>query len=60
MIVETTEVVELECDHEEADTRLLLHAKHASDHGFSVVVTKSPDTDVHVPSYGRDGREFQR
>jgi hypothetical protein len=32
-IVETTEVVELECDHEEADIRLLLHAKHASDNG---------------------------
>lgn len=27
-VVETTEIVELECDHEEADTRLLLHAKH--------------------------------
>ena len=47
-VVETTEVVELECDHEEADTRLLLHAKHASDHGFSVVAIKSPDTDVFL------------
>ena len=47
-LVETTEVVELECDHEEADTRLLLHAKHASDHGFSGVAIKSPDTDVFL------------
>lgn len=47
-IVETTEVVELECDHEEADTRLLLHAKHASDNDFSVVAIKSPDTDVFL------------
>ena len=37
---------ELCCDHEEADTRMLLHASHAS--GFENVVIKSPDTDVFV------------
>ena len=42
-VFETTEVVELECDHEEANTHLMLHAKYASDDGFSFVVVKSPD-----------------
>ena len=35
------------CDHEEADTRLLLHSKHASEK-FSSVIIRSPDTDVAV------------
>ena len=34
------------CDHEEADTRLALHAKQASDEGFTSVVIRTPDTDV--------------
>ena len=37
---------ELCCDHEEADTRMMLHASHASQ--FENVVIKSPDTDVFV------------
>ena len=45
--VVTVPVAELDCDHEEADTRLLLHAKHASDLHTSVVI-KSPDTDVFL------------
>ncbi|CAB4005754.1 Hypothetical predicted protein [Paramuricea clavata] len=37
----------LESDHEEADTRLIVHAAHASfDH--SSVTIKSPDTDVAI------------
>ena len=32
-------------DHEEADTRLLLHAKHACEDGHRIVI-QSPDTDV--------------
>lgn len=38
------------CAHEEADTRLLLHAGHAAENGYaeSGVVIKSPDTDVAV------------
>lgn len=44
-----SEVPELACDHEEADTRLLLHAKHAGQH-FSSVILRSPDTDVAIIS----------
>lgn len=42
------QVDELSCDHEEADTRLLLHAAHAARSGNRTVVIKSPDTDVFV------------
>ena len=38
-------VTALHCDHEEADTRMLLHAKHASQDAQRVVI-QSPDTDV--------------
>ena len=37
-------VPELECDHEEADTRMLLHARHAG----GTCVIHSDDTDVFV------------
>ena len=37
----------LECSHEETDTRLLTHAKHASS-SRSRVIIQSPDTDVLV------------
>ena len=41
------EAVELGCDHEEANTRLLLNAKHAAkDHGR--IIIQSPDTDALV------------
>ena len=39
------EVEELTCDHEEADTRMIAHAKHASQF-YGNIVIKSPDTDV--------------
>ena len=43
------DVAELISDHEEADTRLLLHAKHANDtDNHSCVVIRSPDTDVAI------------
>ncbi|XP_071812536.1 uncharacterized protein [Apostichopus japonicus] len=42
------EVPELHCTHEEADTRMLLHAKYASDMGSKDIVIKSPDTDVFI------------
>ena len=42
------EVTELQSSLEEADTRILLHAKHASESGERVVVIKSPDTDVFI------------
>ena len=41
------EVPSLESDHEEADTRMLLHAKHAAAHADTIII-KSPDTDVFV------------
>lgn len=44
-VVASRDVPELRSDQEEADTRMLLHAKHASMTNESVVV-KSPDTDV--------------
>ena len=34
------------CDHEEADTRLLLHASHATD--YQNIIIRSPDTDVFI------------
>ncbi|CAB3990956.1 Hypothetical predicted protein [Paramuricea clavata] len=45
--VSTREVPQLECDHEEADTRLLLHYKAAA-LSHQRIIIKSPDTDVFV------------
>lgn len=43
------DVEELISKKQEADTRLLLHAKHASDTGnHSLMVTRIPDTDVCI------------
>ena len=41
-------VPELKCSHEEADTRLILHAHHASNTGHKSIVINSADTDVAV------------
>jgi hypothetical protein len=41
------EVFELFCDHEEADTRMLLHASHTAQ-SHSNIVIKSVDTDVFL------------
>ena len=38
----------LSSDHEEADSRIFLHAKHASNGGFACVVISSPDTNGAV------------
>jgi hypothetical protein len=43
-----TPQVDLTCNHEEADTRLLLHAKHASLESDAPILLRSPDTDVLV------------
>ena len=40
--------VDLACSHEEADTRLLFHAKHASIESDEPILIRSPDTDVLV------------
>ena len=45
--IQVTEVEQLNSDHEEADTRMLLHAQHASAFTENTVI-KSPDTDVFV------------
>jgi hypothetical protein len=45
--VQIEEYEELYSDHEEADTQLLLHAKHASRTHENVVI-RSPDTDVFI------------
>jgi hypothetical protein len=45
--VMVTAILELSCDHEEADTRMVLHAKHAST-SYNNVAIKSPDTHVLV------------
>ena len=41
-------VPELHCKQEEADTRLLLHAKHASDTGSKSVMFVADDTDIFL------------
>ena len=52
-VVAVTEVPDLFSDHEEADTRLLLHAHQAARAFSSSVTIKSPDTDVMVLSLAK-------
>ena len=40
------EITELNNNHEKADTRLLLHAKHASENCEITIIIKSQDTDA--------------
>ena len=46
-VLECHDCADLESNHEEADTRLLLHAKHAANTYDSVII-RSPDTDVFI------------
>ena len=46
---------DLYADHEEADTRVLLHAKHAADHGYKAVVITAEDTDILVLALALNG-----
>ena len=46
-----SDVENLSSDHEEADTRILLHAKHASS-SFGKIILCSPDTDVAIIDLG--------
>ena len=48
LYLETSAMAELECTHEEADTRMLFHAVRTSSNGFQTIVIRSPDTDVTV------------
>ena len=43
-----TQVDDLYCDQEEADTRLLLHANHMANSDFNKIIIWSPDTDVTI------------
>ena len=36
------------CDHEEADTKIVLHVQHALDKGCKQVFVRTVDTDVLV------------
>ena len=39
-----------ECNHEEADYRIMLHAKHGKNHGYNRIMIHATDTDVIVLS----------
>ena len=43
-----SEVAGLHSNQEEADTRIILHAAHAADEGYSAVIITADDTDVLV------------
>ena len=45
---DSTEVEELQCQQEEVDGGLLLHAAHAAEEGYEGVVVCSEDTDVFI------------
>ena len=47
---------ELECSHEEAGTRILLHAQHAAKAGHGTVIIRSPNTDVAIIACGLAGQ----
>ena len=36
------------CNHEEADTRIFVHARHASNHGLRKIMIRTVDTDVVI------------
>ena len=50
--LQTVVVPDLQCNHEEADTRLILHACHASKVGLNVVTISLSDTNVAVIATG--------
>ena len=49
--IDVVSIPSLRCDHEEADTRMLLYAHYAASHSSTVVI-KSVDTDVLIISLG--------
>lgn len=42
-----------ECNHEEADTRIIVHLLHALNHGSTTVLVRTVDTDVVVILVGK-------
>lgn len=51
-VARVEEIPELYSDYEEADTGLLLHAKHASI-AYKAITVRSPDADVFILMLGR-------
>ena len=49
--ITATPIPSLRCNHEEADTRMLLHAQYAAERAPSVII-KSLDTDVFIIALG--------
>ena len=43
----------MDCDHEEADTRIIVHVLHALEHTGNVVQIRTVDTDVVVILVGK-------
>ena len=41
-------IEELSCTHEEGNTRMVLHAKHAVANNFEAVVIDTPDADLFI------------
>ena len=52
---DVTEITELRSTQEEADTRMMIHVKHAATSNQNVVVN-SEDTDVFVIGHGHNHR----
>ena len=50
---------ELEYSHEEADTRMLLHAQHTAEAGHGAVIFRSPSSDVATIACGLAGQIYQ-
>ena len=49
---ECEDIGELRSTHEEADTRLILHAKHAANVGSMSVIITADDTDIMILCLG--------
>ena len=47
-IIVVFDVDELFSSQEDADTRILFHAKHISQHNFNSIIVASADTDVRL------------
>ena len=55
--IQIDECPELFTDHEEGDTRLLLHAKHASSHHNDVIIHSSKLCDALIGFHAFTGRD---
>lgn len=53
MVSHGSEHVMGQCDHEEADTRIVVHVRHALERGAESVLVRTVDTDVVVILVGK-------